>query len=171
MPCLCASDLEAENFLNLVNSHSFPVDAILVAFSPAEAKFENYSFEEHKKFLSQTEQGRIFSPHGELKWRRLDGRIRVVYLGNESPLAGLENCSKELTGLAFETGELFLWGIRTDLKDEWLEQQTPRRFIYPNIEKNFPRGRVILVVEKWMDSNGIIKFSRYKSIKEIEGEK
>jgi hypothetical protein len=137
-----------------------------MAFSASNARFDFFRFDE--AFLNKTEQGRIFSPKGELKWRLVEGGMRVVYLG-ESPPPGLVNYSDRLDGLHTEQGHLILWGVRTDTKDEWVELQVPHRFVYPLTSKTFSRGRIILVVENWLDSSQIPQFSRYHSIKEIEG--
>jgi hypothetical protein len=68
-----------------------------------------------------------------------------------------------------ELETVILWGVRTDLKDEWIEQQVPHRFVYPIRSKVFSRGRVVLVIEKWLDANGIPQFNRYFDLEEIAG--
>jgi hypothetical protein len=169
MPYLHANDMSVNKFLGLVGDFSWPEEALLSAFSPSEARFDYFHSDE--AFLSATESGRIFFPDGELKWRKLDGLIRVVFLGNARPPLGLDDFSSDLEGLASVKAEYFLWGERTEKAQEWIEQQVPHRFSYPFLEKNFSCGRVALVVEKWMDSTDLVGFSRYHSIKETPGGK
>lgn len=165
MAFLCGKDLDTENFISTVKNFSFPKDSLIMAFSPARACFEKFSFDE--TFLRATDQGRIFSPNSEFKWRRTDGRIRVVYLGNMLPSDKFDDFSSELGELTTEISQVILWGVRTDLENEWIEQQVPHRFNYPVSGKEFARGRVVLKVENWIDSAGLAMFSRYHSIKEI----
>jgi hypothetical protein len=165
MPFLQSNDLSLEDFLNLLKEYSFPENALLIAFSPAQSYFALYKFDQ--KFLSQTDHGRIFAPDGELKWRRLNNQIRVVYLGAKVPPPGLVDYSSKLEKLTTNKSELILWGTRHDTKHEWIEQQVPHRFNYPVSSNEYPRGRVAIVVENWTDSAGFISFSRYYSIKEI----
>lgn len=167
MPYLHAGHLNLQDFIGLIRNLSWAQNALLMAFSPVHAYFNYFSFEE--SFLAMTDQGRIFSPEGELKWCRIGGKIRVVCLGNQSPPAGLVDHSSEMEGLRLEKSEFVLWGIRTELEDEWIEQEVPHRFSYPLSGGNFARGRVALVVENWLDSGGLARFSRYHSLKEIPG--
>ncbi|MDM8525787.1 hypothetical protein QUF80_20640 [Desulfococcaceae bacterium HSG8] len=151
MPYLCANDLAVDDFTKLVRNSSFPGEAILMAFSPAEARF--IPFESDETFLAETDQGRIFSPEGEFKWRRVGGKMRTVYLGNE-PFDGLENHSEEMDTLTSEQTEIILWRIGIDRKTNW-------------IYKKFPGKYVVLVVEKWLDSSGLARFSRYHHLREM----
>ena len=168
MPYLCAKDLDTAQFVELTKNLSVSDDALLMAFSPAIARFVFYRFD--PDFFTETEHGRIFSPEWELKWRRIDGRIRTVYLGNADPPDGLDDHSSELAGLEHDTGQIVLWGRRTDLEPEWVEQQVPKRFAYPISTETFSRGRVVLLVEQWKDSAGGIRFGRYTGIWEIPDE-
>lgn len=167
MPFLHARDLTTEDFLSLVQNFSWPDDALLMAFSPVRAYFDLFRFDE--SLLYATDQGRVFSPEGELRWRHLASQKRVVYLGHKAPPAGLVDYSWEMEKLTSQKSELILWGIRTEMEDEWIEQQVPHRFAYPVSGKNFPRGRVALVVADWLDSSGLARFSRYHSLKEMPG--
>ncbi|MCP4351107.1 MAG: hypothetical protein GY795_37050 [Desulfobacterales bacterium] len=166
MPFLLANDLDLDEFLHVVKNYSCPDEPLLMAFSPARACFEVFSFDE--SFLAATEQGRIFSPDGELKWRRTGTRMRVVYLGNKTLPEKLEDCSSELDGLEREESDIILWGVRTDTENEWIEQQVPHRFSYHVSGKNISRGRIAIVVEKWTDLSGLPRFSRYHTLKEIQ---
>ena len=139
----------------------------MMAFSPARAFFDYFRFDE--SYISATDQGRIFFPEGELKWRRADDLMRVVYLGKQAPPDGLEDYSPEMEGLKPEKSEFILWGVRTEKENEWIEQQVPHRFAYPVAGKKFARGRVALVVENWLDPAGMARFSRYHSLKELPG--
>lgn len=167
MQYLHAKDLSLEDFLTFLRNCSFPDDALLMAFSPDKAYFNLFQFDE--TFFMKIDQGRIFSPEGELKWRRLGDLMRVVYLGGVVLPFGLEDYSAEMEGLIPEQKEFILWGERTEKEDEWIEQQVPHRFHYPVSGKNYSRGRVALVMEFWMDSAGMAKFGRYHSLKEIPG--
>ena len=178
MAYLCASDLDKSEFLELVKGIPFPDDSILMAFTPGRALFQFYNFDE--RLLEESDMGRVFNERGELKWSRFYSKLRVVYLGSEPPPEALVDCSHEMAGLAPSRRELLLWGKRTDLEEEWIEQQVPCRFTYPVKSRDFPRGRVALVVEDWLDScdltrftdlpnpGGLVRFSRYHSLKEVE---
>ncbi len=149
MPFLHANDLVTDEFIELIRNSSFSEDAILMAFSPAEARFLPFEFDE--SFLAETDQGRIFSPGGEFKWRRIGNKIRAVYLGNE-PFHGLEDYSGEMEGMTSGQSEIILWRIGFDSKTKW---------IYKNDRQ------VVIVVEKWLDSSGLARFSRYHSLREV----
>jgi hypothetical protein len=127
----------------------------MMAFSPAESFFEKFKLDE--SFLKTTDQGRIFWVSGELKWRRVDGQMRVVYLGKDSPPEGLDDFSDDTDELVRRLDELILWGVRSDTKPEWIEQQVPQRFNYPVSGNQYSRGRVAVVVENWLDSSKIIR--------------
>lgn len=166
---LYAQDLAVEDFLDTVRTAAWPADSLLLAFSPAQARFEPFRFD--RDFLRTSEQGRIFGPTGEFKWRRLDGRFRVVYLGEDLPSLQLEEHPQMLAGLEQDLSQqLILWGKRTNLANEWIEQQVPQRFAYHITGQEFPKGRVALVIERWLDDLEMPKFSRYHSLIEIPGE-
>ncbi|MDM8537376.1 CRISPR-associated protein Csx19 [Desulfobacterales bacterium HSG17] len=167
MPFLFAKDISTQEFISFVNNGQWPETSLLMAFSPDSFKFE--TLDSDKIIPADTEEGRIFWPEGELKWRKMEQGMRVVYLGDNTPPLGLDNYSSEMDGLNREKGKFFLWGIRTDTDDEWIEQQVPHRFVYPVSEKEFSRGRVKLIVEKWVDNSGFARFSRYHSLEECEG--
>lgn len=170
MACLHAEDLDLEGFLEIITETPWPQDSILMGFSPAEARFDIFRSEECRSFIRSSDQGRIFSPKGEFKWRRAESKLRVVYLGLPPAPEGLSDYSDELKPLYAAKSELMLWGKRTDLQDEWIEQQVPHRFAYPISTKTKSWGRAALIVEKWLTKAKIPQFSRYHSIKEIEGE-
>ncbi len=173
MPYLQTKDLPVDDFIDLIKRFSPPADAWLMAFSPASAVFEFFSMDE--PFLRETDQGRIFSGDGELKWRRIGDHYRVVYLGEGAPPDGLDDQSPELDNL--QPGEnhmeYFLWGNRTYRKgkwlNEWIEQQAPHRFQYPVTNKEEERGRVKIVVENWLDNSNMPVFSRYRGVIEASG--
>lgn len=169
MARLCSGDLSPNDFMDLIAGHTWPDDALAIAFSPAQPWF-GAIVDLNAEFMSQTEQGRIFCPIGELFWRRLNKEFRVVYLGESPPEEGLEDYSSELAGLSPHRRQLLLWGVRTETQNEWMEQQVPHRFEYPVADAKFPRGRVALVVEDWKDTAKLSHFSRYHSIIEVKGE-
>ena len=168
MPFLHTKDFIPRDFISFMKKCNLQEDALMMAFSPAEAFFAKVKMDE--TFLQSTDQGRIFWPGGEIKWRRLDEQIRVVYLGTEGPPAGLDDHSHEVSGMIRRTNELILWGVRSDKKSEWIEQQVPQRFDYPIAGEKHSRGRVAIVVENWLNESEITYFSRYHSLKEIPGE-
>lgn len=168
MANLYAQDLSLDDFLKIIREASWPDGSLMIAFSPAEARLNFFHFDE--AFIKASEQGRIFFSGGEFKWRRVDGQFRSVYLGGWSPPFELTNYSDSLTELHTHLDELILWGIRTDLQDEWIELQVPQRFGFPLKSKDFSQGRVALLVENWLDSSGMPQFSRYHSLKEVKGE-
>jgi hypothetical protein len=169
MQRLYTMDLPVEDFITILKQFQFDQESLILAFSPAQFKFQRYSLDE--SFMIASDQGRIFSPAGELKWRRPGKQIRMVYIGNQKPPEGFTDYSNQLESLKVVKHELILWGIRTDTRDEWIEQQVPHRFSYPVTGKEYSRGRVALVVESWLDNSGLPVFSRYHHIKEIKGEK
>jgi len=169
MTGLYAFDLQPDDFWNIITHSAWHAESVLMAFSPGVANFRFLQPEEDEPFLRQTDHGRIFSPNGELRWRRFEDKIRTVYLGSPPVPDGLEDFSQELKSLHPEYVESMLWGVRTNLEDEWIEQQVPHRFFYPISTTAIPRGRVALVVETWVDAVGIPRFGRYHSLKEIKG--
>lgn len=168
MAFLSSADLDLHAFLTLVEAHKWPDDALIMAFTPVDACLEKFVFNSGD-FLSKTEQGRIFSPQGELRWRKLESLIRTVYLGNDLPPAGLIDFSSELDGLTPNHRQLLLWGERSDSKPEWLEQSVPHRFNYPIDTAQYPRGRAVIMVEEWSSDEKIPQFGRYHNIIEVEG--
>ena len=164
---LLANDTDLTQFLTIVSDYKCDDDPVIMAFSPAKAVFDSYVFNE--SFLKETEQGRIFSLSGELKWRRIDYFMRIVYLGKKSAITGLEDYSHEVQSLTSSISEFILWGERTDRTEEWIEQKVPHRFFYPIFEKKYSHGRVALEIENLSNSAGMLKFSRYCRIKEIPG--
>ncbi len=169
MSKLYAADVSPGDFLALVNRYPFPPDSLLLAFSPAQFQFDRFSPD--PGFLAAAGQGRIFSPALEFKWRRVGEVIRTVVLGEQETPApeSFTDYSAQLEPLVSKQHPLFLWGVRTDTTDEWIEQQVPHRFRYPVTGAKFSRGRVVLVVESWFDNAGLPRFSRYHHIKEIGG--
>lgn len=167
MAFLLSGSLNWNAFLNVVKADLWAQDAILMAFSQDRAVLDYFRYDE--AFLRRTDQGRIFSLDGELKWRLIGDQIHSVYLGESALLQELEDCSHELDGLNAQIRKLILWGVRTDLEKEWIEQQVPRRFVYPISGKVFQRGRVNLVAEDWVDSSGVPRFSRYRGLEERAG--
>jgi len=167
MPFLFAKDISTQEFISFVSKGQWPETSIIMAFSVDSFKFETFGSD--RIFPPDTEEGRIFWPEGELRWRRMEQEMRVVYLGDDTPPSGLDNYSLEMDGLHQEDGKFILWGIRTDTDNEWIEQQVPHRFVYPVPENKISRGRVKLIVEKWVDNSGFARFSRYHSLEECKG--
>ncbi|MFH1982993.1 MAG: hypothetical protein ABIL58_14220 [Pseudomonadota bacterium] len=167
MAYLCTGDLSADQFLSTIEAYPWPDDAVVVAFTPTEARIDKFNYNE--AFLSATEQGRIFALAGEFQWRRIGTHFRAVYLGDTASPANLEDFSKALVGLSTTKRHLLLWGERTDTDAEWLEQQVPHRFSYPIKGTQFPRGRAALVIEDWSADAGTPQFSRYQGIVEVKG--
>lgn len=174
MPFLQVNDFDTDSFFDLIcryHAHAaqyFETLPILLAFSPARALFEILNTDE--SFFKYTDQGRVFSPEGELKWQRIRDKMRVVFLGDVAPPEGLEDRSSELSDLKKVVSELILWGERTDTKKEWIEQQVPHRFQYPVFTTRYNRGRAAIIIENWNDVFGFPQVSRYHSLKEMPGE-
>ena len=163
MSVLGAADLAIPDFMEAISGHAFPEQAFLMAFSPAEAKFDHFQMDE--AFMPQTIQGRIFSPQGELKWRKLDGLMRAVYLG-EGPLPDkFEDNHGEIDELKSQLQEYYLWGRYREATAEWIEQQVPHRFKYPLSDVTGDMDRVVLVTEALVDGAGIPRFQRYYDVK------
>ena len=169
MGYLKAQDLFREGFVGAVSDTRWPEESLMIVFSATcEPVFDFFRFNEG--LFKASDQGRVFWPKGELKWRRTEKAMRVVYLGTDPSPITLADYSQNLDGLTTQNEELVLWGVRTNHENEWIEQQVPHRFNYPVFGQVFSRGRVCLIVEHWVDSAGMRLFSRYHSVKEIEGE-
>lgn len=169
MTKLYSADLSGADFIGLIENISWPEkENFLMAFSPVEARFEYYSFVPN--FLEQTEQGRIFSPDFECKWRKIDKIFRVLIMGNfpDKIPTGFTDHTELLADFHPRNRRFFLWGERSDNKcDEWLEQQVPHRFSYPFAGAG-RKCRIFLSLQEWSDQYGNVNFSRY--LKPVEGE-
>lgn len=168
MAILLSNDMPVADFVAAVSRGNWPEETLLLAFTHASHRFERFAPDD--EFMAATIEGRLFSPAGELRWRRINGSFRAVYLGEGPSPLQLEDTSSHLEGLRPEQGEFILWGVRSDLENEWLEQQVPQRFSYPLDGEEYPCGRAAVVVENWVDGAGFSRFSRYHRIKEISGE-
>lgn len=167
-PFILSRDFVPDEFIAFIDQHHFPETALIMAFSPSETVLETWS--NSISIESFSENGRVFWPEGELKWRKIDGMIRAVYLGSEPFTDKMEDYSSEWKDLKCQPHEFILWGERSDTEYEWLEQQVPHRFNYPIDGKKYSMGRIALVIENWTDPSGFVLFSRYHSLKEIPGE-
>lgn len=169
MAHLCSVDFSYNDLINILQQYQWTEDACLMAFTPAEARFKRFSPADDVSFLSSTESGRIFSPSGELVWRRMERNLRATYLGNIPP-PNFSDYTSQLDSLSPYKRRLLLWGVRFEIENEWLEQQVPHRFTYPIDTTEYPRGRAALIVEDWKDAANIPRFSRYHSVIEVKGE-
>lgn len=102
MQRLYTIDLPPGDFLTVLKRFPFNEENLLLAFSPARFKFQRFSLD--GPFLAASDQGRIFSPAGELKWRRVGKHIRLVYLGNQMPPQGFTDHSEQLEPLMVNLG-------------------------------------------------------------------
>jgi len=168
MTVLYAQDFTLDTFVSLGLALEWPEESLSMAFSPTRALFQR--LEKRAELFQTTDQGRIFSHQGEFKWRRVHRVVRAVYLGTPLPGLNMTDHSRLLAGLRAERGQVLLWGVRTELENEWLEQQVPQRFHYPLNTARFPRGRVALVLEHWLNEHNLPQFSRYHSLAEIKDE-
>ncbi|MBI2840795.1 MAG: hypothetical protein HYX75_20955 [Acidobacteria bacterium] len=167
MSLLTTKDMEVNQFIDALGAANIPSEALQIAFGPGLQRFCRYAYD--REFLAATEQGRIFSPRGELRWRRVGRSMRVVYLGEGPPHIEGEDRSAALVELAPRIDRFVLWGVRTNLENEWIEQQVPHRFAYPIDSAVHNRGRVALAVQNWVGRNEIVQFSRYYRIEEMPG--
>lgn len=122
--------------------------------------------------LPRAEDGRLFSPNGELRWRRIshgDRTVwRTIYLGQSDWIGDRLSSRSELNDLQLESHRTsyFLWGQRTGPGDgtgiaEWIELSIPHRFRWPLQEDQPPGTRVMLEVEQWTDPAGQMHFQRF----------
>lgn len=168
-PFLMAQDLDPDAFLALIGQYETDDNPLLMAFAPAEARFKEFHVD--LQFLAATDQGRVFSPSGELKWRKMGSLFRTVYMGLQNLGPDLEDCTAQLEATPHKKmTQLLLWGVRTDLKPIWIEPKTPQRFAYPFTGGQYSRGRLAIEVENWCDYAGAPRFSRYCRLREIKGE-
>ena len=165
---LLAGQIPVEALQRVLSELPWPHDAILLAFAPE--RFWFAPLHDQVESMEPTEQGRVFSPQGELKWRQLESDLQVVYLGSDGPKDWLTDESDELTGLQPLWRDVYLWGERTDLEQEWIEQQVPHRFQYPVTSQLYPRGRIQVRLEEWCNAAGLPCFVRYHSLQEVKGE-
>lgn len=169
MAVLQCADMPVFGLAPLVSGVQWPEDVRILAFRSADWKFEPISAVD-PSWLDGTLEGRIFSPAGELRWRKVANMFRVVYLGKEPTVSGLDEYSHELANLKPAVKEVLLWGVRSDLEQEWLEQQVPQYFSYPLKGGVISRGRVALSIEQWSSTlGGTPCFGRYHSIREVSG--
>jgi hypothetical protein len=164
---LQASDLNEGVFINLLRDSIWPDNARIMAFGVAQARFEFYSGGNTRDLLG-FEQGRIFSPEGELKWRKIDSWFRTVYLG-EGGFLELADESSMLLDLTSRGNEVLLWGERTDLEPEWLEHHVPHIFKYPFSGGSIRGGRLAMIIQEWLDSAGRVQYLRYVDLIEKGG--
>jgi hypothetical protein len=169
MACLFANTVDFEQFIRVIKSCQHMENGVLMSFSPAQNVFEKFHLKE--KELLKTQEGRIFAESGEIKWRRIDRDMRMVYLGAQQDFDCLNDHSKHLKPVIEKRrSDIILWGERTHLENEWIEQQVPHRFNYPIDGNLFAKGRVAIEVENFFDNRGVALFSRFCRVKEIKGE-
>lgn len=173
-PILCANDLFRRDFVETIKNQTWQTTPIVIAFTLEHAYFQDFKFND--KLFGQTTEGRIFSEEGEIKWRRLGEKLRVVYLGTGVPPQNLINYTSELDNLVKEEdlAHFILWGRRY-VKDgfrtnEWIEHQVPHRFTYPFVKNDSVNNRIGIRVENWVNNVKETKFSRYHNITEISEE-
>ncbi len=115
--------------------------------------------------LPRAEEGRVFDPSGELRFRRLPhpggaSIWRAVFLGDEEWFPDWGHPQSELGGLRRTRTAYYLWGEQTpQTPREWVELQIPHRFDYPMLDPN--ASRVTLEVELWCDPSGRVHFQRF----------
>jgi hypothetical protein len=165
---LLVGHIHSEALSDLLADLGAPDTDLFLAFAPDRFWFEPWHGQ--AEGLERTDQGRVFGPQGELKWRQAKQGFQVVYLGDNGPQNWLQDASEELSSLHPAWREVFLWGVRTDLEQEWMEQQVPHRFDYPASSQKHKRGRVTIKLEEWRDKAGMPCFVRYHSLQEAKGE-
>ncbi len=165
---LLVGHIHSEALSDLLAELAKPEPVLLLAFAPDRFWFEFW--QDQAKDMVRSEQGRIFGPQGELKWRQAKQGFQVVYLGENGPRSWLQDASEELRSLHPAWREVLLWGERTDLEQGWIEQQVPHRFDYPVSSQEHKRGRVTMKLEEWRDKAGMPCFVRYHSLQEAKGE-
>jgi len=164
-----AKDLSKDIWQSLLKHLDVPDKTRMIIEAPEQAIFT--WFADYPIPFEICTRGRIFHVEGELKWRRIDGFYRSVFLGKEDWVGDiLDDAADELEGLLPENGEMVLWGMRTDLADEWIEQSVPHRFNYPFEGGSIPYGRLKLITENWRDSLGRLVLTRFLDLLEMEGE-
>lgn len=168
MSVLLAGDLDSQALMQFLGGQAWPKETLCMVFAEDAFRFE--PFQGPADFLLRTEQGRVFCTWGECRWRRLGARMRTVYLGAACNVEKMEDMSEKLQGLTRVEYCLFFWGVRTDLDQEWIEQQVPHRFTFPIATGQYPWGRVRLVLEEWRDGGGMPHFSRFHHLEETKGE-
>ncbi len=173
-PILYANDLLRQDFIETIKNQTWQTTPIIIAFTLERAYFQDFEFNDI--LFVQTTEGRIFSAEGEIKWRMVGEKLRVVYLGTGVPPQNLKDYTPELDNLRKEEDltHFVLWGRRY-VKDgskanEWIEQQVPHRFTYPCAKNDSANNRICVRVENWVNNVKETKFSRYHSITEISEE-
>lgn len=163
-----AKDLSMEELSSLLEHLEVPDMTRMIIETPAQASFTWYR---GNTIPDDCTRGRIFHPEGELKWRRIEGIYRSVFLGEKNWVGDLlDDATKELEGLLPKNGEMVLWGRRINLSDEWIEQSVPHRFHYPFQGGSIPYGRLKLLSTNWYDLLGRLVLTRFMDVIEMEGE-
>lgn len=169
---LYANDLTRQAFAETIKKQIWQTMPIVIAFTLEHAYFQDFTCND--TLFVQTTEGRIFSAEGEMKWRRLGEKLRVVYLGTGVPPQNLIDYTPELDNLVKEEDltHFVLWGRRyvKDGTNEWIEHQVPHRFTYPCVKNDSGNNRICVRVENWVNNVKETKFSRYHSITEISEE-
>lgn len=166
MPFLKARDITSDEWKCLLEGLSIP-QARMIIESPEAIIFDWF---DKSKVLNQFFRGRIFSPSGEFKWRKIGGLYRTVSLGDNDWVGNaLDDFCHELSSLERRLSGYILWGERHDLEPEWIEQIIPQRLCYPLSNGKIARGRVKLIIEEWVSKTGEVVFNRLYDLKETEG--
>lgn len=164
-----AKDLSKDIWQSLLEHLEVPQQTRMIIETPEQVVFT--WFKASLIPFADCTRGRIFHTKGELKWRQIDGCYRSVFLGREDWVGDiLDDAADELEGLLPENGEMVLWGMRTDLTNEWIEQSVPHRFNYPFEGGSIPYGRLKLITENWHDSLGHLVLTRFLDLQEMEEE-
>lgn len=166
MTILKSKDIIIDELISILES--LPDDMRIVRENPESMLFDWFSSDVS---IENSYRGRIFSEAGEVKWRKIGNKYRTVFLGNQD-LVGtyLDDYSCKLEGLLEPPPcKYVLWGERTKLKNEWVEQVVPHRFKYPFNDGNFSDGRLVLVIKELRDSSMQTIFNRFEKLEEIGG--
>jgi len=154
MTILKSKDIIIDELISILES--LPDDMRIVRENPESMLFDWFSSDVS---IENSYRGRIFSEAGEVKWRNQD--LVGTYL---------DDYSCKLEGLLEPPPcKYVLWGERTKLKNEWVEQVVPHRFKYPFNDGNFSDGRLVLVIKELRDSSMQTIFNRFEKLEEIGG--
>jgi hypothetical protein len=186
---LCVSSMNT--ITELLAASDFPQDAfVLVECFPQQVVVDARERQHLLRFarlsdgidVTRYTSGRIFYQDFELRWERdINGNYRVVYLGTERKIQGLQRDEKELEKLERreEPRYYYLFGeyLNTEkLKNMGLEPgegyyaevRIPRLLHYPAPEK---ARRVQLVVREYVDEEtGQLRLFRFQGLRSAEEE-
>lgn len=115
-------------------------------------------------YLDAWDEGRVFSPHAEVRWRRMGASFSLLLLTEDEGTlpSGWQILAGPWMATRHEPSEgVLLWGNRQDGWPHWIEVRIPRPLVYP-VSKTTGRVRVGWV--DYRDQQGTPRFVRLTEV-------